>query len=578
MRVEPMLRTWDDAMRRALEKRCPAGDWEDISSLSDARMECSRLLDEELIVHDDLFSAVQEAHPSDASAYFSDVRKFFTTTPVMAQQFHDATITSDRDNEDFEEKAADRELDRISRRPIEHAKRGHSVPPYDDGSEPSDDEVADELEQISKRANEAAIKRAKQFSGTESQTRKVMSAIARYGDGVHVKATSESLSSERSKQTWPDGSPRLNHKGQQIYSMSECDWAKMGVLMKMSLRKLEGMPEITDWDRSLYQEMIDKETWIKPIGVNGEEFIKGHAVKTVLQELLGSTSDAIVPEFFDTRVIELMLLRGEIFPYCNIVDVPAGSVIETGQIGNVTGTWDQLDGADQTIFDPTSLLTPITATVKSFSCLVEVGNELLSDTPVQLGMLLAGRMINKASAELDRVVLSGAAADEPEGVMNASNTIDIPSQNGAGGPLTDTDHVNLTFGIPKVLEREARYAMKRATYKRFRSIVTGVTGDDRRLYQGGLKSYQIDDVPVSVVEPAPSTGRGQGGLTDREIVFANFSKYRVWRRLGMTLRSDSTGYTNVRRNQTLFSLRMRLAGKVIDADAFAIMDDADAGT
>src|SRR5690606_26382895 len=95
------------------------------------------------------------------------------------------------------------------------------------------------------------------------------------------------------------------------------------------------------------------------------------------------------------------------------------------------------------------------------------------------------------------------------------------------GPLTYDDALNLCFGVAKQYRAPAYrpgYIMTDTTYKRFRAIATGVTGDVRPLFGMNVNAYELLDYPVHIE---------QNGLENTEIIFGALQKYRLYRRQGV---------------------------------------------
>ena len=172
--------------------------------------------------------------------------------------------------------------------------------------------------------------------------------------------------------------------------------------------------------------------------------------------------------------------------------------------------------------------------------------------------------------ELDRVIVDGNGTTEPQGITNASGIVDINATNPTTGPLTYDDALNLSFGIAKQYRTPSYrpgYIMTDTTYKRFLAIATGVTGDKRPLFGMNVKSYELVEYPVRIE---------QTGLANSQIVFGALQKYRMYRRHGVESRFTREGQTLTLKNTSLLYVRGRFGGRVMDANAFALIDNAPA--
>ena len=68
----------------------------------------------------------------------------------------------------------------------------------------------------------------------------------------------------------------------------------------------------------------------------------------------------------------------------------------------------------------------------------------------------------------------------------------------------------------------------------------------------------------------------QTGLTNNQIIFGALQKYRLYRRRGVESRFTREGQTLTLKNTSLLYVRGRFGGRVMDANAFAVMDSAPA--
>ena len=167
---------------------------------------------------------------------------------------------------------------------------------------------------------------------------------------------------------------------------------------------------------------------------------------------------------------------------------------------------------------------------------------------------------------LDDQIIDGDGTTEPEGILQASGTTTVNSANGAGGPWTVGDEEALLFGVSKQYKSGDQgrigYGANALTYRRVRGIAVGTT-DQRRVFGMNHEEYQVFDRFFGINE----------SFGNRDQVFGHFGRYRMYRRLGMTIRSESGGSTLLRSNTMLISARSRWGGQLEDGAAFAVCTD-----
>jgi HK97 family phage major capsid protein len=124
----------------------------------------------------------------------------------------------------------------------------------------------------------------------------------------------------------------------------------------------------------------------------------------------------------------------------------------------------------------------------------------------------------------------------------------------------------LLFGLGKqyrVAPYVPAFIMRDATYRRFRALAVSET-DRRRLF--GVDSYAdyvLAGYPVKINnDVAASTA-----------IFAALNTYRMYRRLGMTMRWTSEGETLMRKNTSLLAVRGRFGGRPTLGEAVALCTD-----
>lgn len=215
------------------------------------------------------------------------------------------------------------------------------------------------------------------------------------------------------------------------------------------------------------------------------------------------------------------------------------------------------------------MIAEVNSSIFPVTAAIEVGRDLLSDSPAALGAELVQKLGVRLAAELDNVISNGSGTDRPEGIFTATGLGSVSSTNGTTGPPTVADYMGLMFGVSKAFRTSQRcvFIGNDTSYKRARSIQV-VAASDQRLVFG----MDIDRGSGASVEAYSVLGRPykiQNDIANTTIAFGDMSQYRLYRRQGMELQWIMNDRESVRRNTALLVARARFGGRVVNATAFA---------
>ena len=382
---------------------------------------------------------------------------------------------------------------------------------------------------------------------------------------VRVKAPSERYSTTKSVGTHSKtGQPVRDERGREVRSPSELENAKAGAFLKHLAAK-SGVAGVvlTEHEQELLTETCEKDTWAGH--VNGE-YKYGVPMSKALLDDVTSGGLEITPIWFDENIIQFPLLNGELFPFVDLVEVPRGRRIEGASVGNPTVTWGTTDGTAIVPFDTSALVSAIDTTVFGVSVGVEIGLDFLSDSPADVGRILTENIGQRLLAELDNVIAKGDGTTQPQGIFNASGLTVKASENGNPGPPTVADYEGLLFAVGKQYRNRAMrpaFVANDTTYSRARGIAVSGT-DQRRVFGLSEQSYSLLEYPYRI----------QNNLVNTSIAFGALAKYRMYRRIGQAVKFETGGKELTTKNLGLLVVRGRYGGKVVDANAFAVMTDA----
>lgn len=352
-------------------------------------------------------------------------------------------------------------------------------------------------------------------------------------------------------------------------------WVKWCIFSSNGCRK-DGIPynlQLTEHDRDLVMHAAKNLPWTGYVRGTGDQTARVNRKKLAdwqMKALLDDTTSGgieITPVVFDDAIVMIPVLYGELFPFVNVVNIPKGRRVKSGAMQNPTFTSGVAEGTAIQPFNTASFVTAFDTAIYVAVGAMETGLDFEEDSPVDLGSAVVEKYGDKALEWLDRVIAVGNGYNEPLGIMNTSGLVAISTDNGAAGPPTVSDYEGLYFGLAKQWRKEAgavtAYIGNDTSYRRTRGIQVG-PGDERRVWGMNHDEYAILGRPFKV----------QNDIPNSKVAFANLKRYRMYRRLGLTVRVETQGRALALANTKLLVLRMRYGGQMENANAVAINTDA----
>lgn len=402
-----------------------------------------------------------------------------------------------------------------------------------------------------------------QMVGTKATPERVFG-----GDTIRVKAPSEAYSTKRPCAQHPKlGREVFDETGAEVTRPSQMSLAKNGAFLKWTARRA-GLPvEWTEHDAALFREICEKDSWASFAGPEHENRIYAPgSIKALIDDSTSGGLEA-VPISFDDDVITFPLLGNELLPLVDLKPVARGRRIEGVSMLTPTVSWGGGDDNNGTLFSTASMVAPLDTTIFTVDCFVEVGRDFLSDTPLNAGQILTQLIGERLAAELDSVIADGNGTTQPQGVMQASGTTSVSF---SGTTVTVTKLLSLLFGVGKAYRAPAgnnfAFVSNETGYQRARSVATGVTGDTRLVLGMDVESYSALQRPWRIANT----------LSNAEHFAGAMKKYRLYRRLGMSVEWHTSGKELARRNIVLLAVRARYGGRVVDPSGFATVTNAEA--
>lgn len=393
------------------------------------------------------------------------------------------------------------------------------------------------------------------------------------------RVTLKDESSKYSTKRWDAKHPKLGaviHPGtlEPCQSMSQLDKAKAGVFMKHVFRK-SGVANCTmqEHEKALLEEMCMADDWTGTIdGKDYDRVPGGEMVKNLVDDATSGGLE-IVPVVVDQNIITYPLLEGELLPRVDIIDLSRGRRVEGGSISNISVQWGDEDGDVIDQFDTTGMVNAFDTNIHSCTTSITAGNDFISDSPIRVGELLTRLMGQRLRSDLDRVVASGNGITEPVGITSATGVTLVNTANGASGPSTLGDHANLLFSVPKEYRLPSAangccYISNDVQFGRSRAV--GVGSDDARpLLTGGAVDAGYHRYSTLGFDHCIENT----SLPNTTTIFACMKLYRMYRRLGFSIRVEKGGRDLALKNLSLLIMRSRWGGQITDGTGFAIWTD-----
>ena len=412
--------------------------------------------------------------------------------------------------------------------------------------------------------------------------------------GVRVKSAAEQYGSGDTQAVFPDrmrkggfhplaGQP-ATFMGRPLSRASELGKAVIGAWLKWCVKSSNGNSDngipynmrLTEHDRDLVMHAIKSLPFtghVRGAGSGGEGAQKVNRkrltdwqMKAILDDTVSGGIEA-TPSVFDDAIVMIPVLFGELFPFVNVVNIPKGRRIKGAAMSNPTFTSGTAEGAPIQPFNTSSFVTAFDTTIHVATGAMETGLDFEEDSPVDLGSAVVEKYGDKALEWLDRVIAVGNGYNEPLGILNTTGLVAIATDSGAAGPPTVSDYEGLYFGVAKQWRNEAgamtAYIGNDTSYRRAMGIQVGA-GDERRVFGMEHDAYMMLKRPYKV----------QNDIPNNKVCFANLKRYRMYRRLGLTVRVETQGRTLALSNTKLLVVRMRYGGQMESAAAVAVNSDS----
>jgi HK97 family phage major capsid protein len=420
---------------------------------------------------------------------------------------------------------------------------------------------------------------------------------------IRVKGVVEKFNQERAEARYDPNSKHVHLRGKRVTFPSEqgpgmgrplsapsqADKAIAGAWFKWALhsggygQELPSRYRMTELDTELLKYAIHELPWTGLLGDDGDsqnsqatgiDGVKladvNHRGKPGVKALLDDSVSGgitVAPQIVEDAIILTPLLYGELFPEVTVTNLARGRRITAATMGTPTFTSGTPENTPIPLFDTTNFIGSLDFTIFNAVGAMEIGIDFEEDSPQDLGAAVIARYGEAALQWLDRVIALGDGVTEPTGIFNTTGATTVVSANGATGPLTVADAEALMFGVNKAFRtsRGGRNVLigNEVNYRRFRQIPTA-TGQNDRVFGDMYGDYNVLGHPFKIVPQVPNT----------KIAYQNLAYFRLYRRLGLTVKVETGGKDLSLRNVRLIVVRMRYGGRVELGGATSLMTTA----
>lgn len=242
-----------------------------------------------------------------------------------------------------------------------------------------------------------------------------------------------------------------------------------------------------------------------------------------------SSGGALVPEEFRSMLLGLQLegsmirQRAMVLPMgATTINIPAVREVDrTGRtrFGGVRAYWTQ---AGENITRSQPSFKRVTLTAKSLKLLTGIENELIADSAITLGPLVADMFMETANWEEELSFLDGSGAGEPLGVFHSSALVSVSETEDDSGEtgISLSDIANMESRLLPQSDGSAVYYIHPSS----RGELVMLTNDQVQTWQQNLASGKPMTLMGRTIIVSEFVGRAQ---QNRQLALIDWSKYVI---------------------------------------------------
>lgn len=328
---------------------------------------------------------------------------------------------------------------------------------------------------------------------------------------------------------------------------------------------------------------LDDEKLLKTVILTPEQVIAGvqqdvsyKTMKATLQEVAGELGGYTVPEDWRAEVIKriqgLTVVRGRartVNTTRDAVEWPRLMGGDARYTSAVRVTWIDEVPADATGAESNPTFGTLRIPVNTQMIRTDVSKNLLEDSAIDIGMLLAELYSEAMAIDEDEMFLTGVGGATPKGVLgNRSGAEKTPDDgigykaSGVAAALDPDGLIDLVYGLDTQYRGNAVLVGATATHASIRKMKDG---ESNYLWARGLavgEPATLLNYPFYESEAMPAIAANAYPL-----IFGDFRGYVIADRIGMTI-DRVTDTTTTGQNKVAFFARRRLGGGVVEPFRF----------
>lgn len=197
----------------------------------------------------------------------------------------------------------------------------------------------------------------------------------------------------------------------------------------------------------------------------------------------------VVPQDFDSQMYEYARFQGAISSFATTITTDGGGTLIVPVVGSTYGTAD-LTTEGSAYAESDDVFGQVSLGAYKLTRLVQVSQELLQDTGVDLEGFLARSMGESLLAKEENYFATGTGSSQPQGLSASS----AGKTAASASAITADELVDLFHSVspPYRSRPNCVWLAADSTIAAIRKLKTGVSGDNTYLWQPGLLAGQPD--------------------------------------------------------------------------------------
>ncbi len=360
-----------------------------------------------------------------------------------------------------------------------------------------------------------------------------------------------------------DGSEGLSVEDQEKLAKIEADFdsTEKAIRAEEKLAKVE--EKLSSIVEESYAPSIDKENSVDDYKAAFEEYArKGLSALTgdklaALQVGTDSEGGYIVPESFETRIVELLQVANPFRAAANVIrtasdrNIPVESSVGSFAYVAEEGAYGTSDPA----------FSRVTLGSHKSGGIIKVSEELLQDAFFNLETYLSNVAGRRFATLEETSMCTGNGTSAPEGIFTPTYSGNVTGAVSASAAITGDDLIDVFHSLGRAYRQNATWVMGDDAVKIVRKLVDS---DGQYIWQPGLVAGAPDTIfgrPVIVSEQATAAAPDA-----KSIIFGDLQYYTIADRAGMSVQKLNELYAA--NGQVGYKFTARNDAKVVLSAAF----------